>query len=409
MIFLPFGDEPNAREVPVMNYAIIAANVLVYVLISMPLMGSPIDPRDPAAQEYINYLFTHFSGFSLEQVHQTVSAYQVFTFHYGFRPADPSFFTLFSSMFLHGGFWHLAGNMLFLWIYGDNVEHRLGAWSYLFIYLLCGAVATLTFSSFAWGSETPLVGASGAIFGALGLYFIWFPRNQVKVFVWVFFFLNVYRIPARLLIGFYLIWNNLIPVVAGIESSTAFAAHIGGALAGMWIAWIFDRRGESPGLLGSVVRALDRRRTIQREAGVSFTPVGQSAFSRFGASPASPSGPAGFAQAISRGNSELAARILAGLTSGERAQLNDSDVMRLADYYTDSGAYDRALMILQRFIGDFQGTDRASRAHLRAGLIYLHFKKQGVTAAQHFHSVLDMNPSFEMEQVVRNSLAQIES
>ncbi|MEO1170500.1 MAG: rhomboid family intramembrane serine protease [Myxococcota bacterium] len=415
MFFFPFGDEPNSRETPFMNYALIAANVLVFVLITMPLSSTPLDPNSPETQDYIGYLLNTIPGLDLDVIMQSFSAYEAFTFQYGFRPGSPTLTGLFSSMFLHGDFWHLAGNMVFLWIYGDNVEHRLGSWSYLLLYLLCGVAATLTFGLFALGSQTPLVGASGAIFGALGLYFVWFPRNQVKVFVWIFIFINIVRVPARVLIGFYLIWHNLVPVVLGVQSSTAFTAHIGGALAGMGIAWAFDRYGEVDGPLGSLIRRLDSRRAEQREAGVNFTPIGRrgrfQVIPGFGgrAEPPVLQGVDGFSLAIARDNMEIAFRIFAELDPADRAQIPDSELMRLADHFTDVGDYDSALSILQRFIGQHQSDDRAARAHLRAGLIHLHFKRQPVAAAQHFHAVLDMHPSAEMEQVVRNALAQIES
>lgn len=415
MFFFPFGDEPNSRDTPFMNYALIAANVLVFVLITMPLSSSPFDPNGPGAQEYLSFLLANYPDLDISALGSTVSAYDVFTFQYGFRPGTPSLTGLFSSMFLHGDFWHLAGNMVFLWIYGDNVEHRLGSWSYLLMYLLCGVAATLTFGLFAFGSQTPLVGASGAIFGALGLYFVWFPRNQVKVFVLLFVFINIVRVPARVLIGFYLIWHNVVPVVLGVQSSTAFTAHIGGALAGMGIAWALDRYGEADGPLGALARRIDSRRAEQREAGVNFTPIGNRGRFRvipgFGgrAEPPALEGPDGFSIAIARGTMEMAFRIFAELDETERAEIPDGELMRLADHFTDAGDYDSALSILQRYIGQHQGDDRAARAHLRAGLIHLHFKRQPTAAAQHFYAVLDMHPSAEMEQVVRNALAQIES
>ena len=108
-------------------------------------------------------------------------------------------------MFLHGGFMHLFGNMLFLWIYGDNVERRLGAIPYLFGYLATGVAATLTHALVFSSSEMPLVGASGAISGVLGFYFLWFPRNTVRMLVFLPpFLMQVFEIPARFVLGMYL-------------------------------------------------------------------------------------------------------------------------------------------------------------------------------------------------------------
>jgi len=115
-----------------------------------------------------------------------ISAYDLVVYHYGFKPARPSPLDMLSSMFLHGGLLHLLGNMLFLWIYGDNVEHRLGRLGFLAAYLGTGVAASLGDGLIRMGSSIPSVGASGAISGVLGLYFLWFPRNRVRV--WIFLF-----------------------------------------------------------------------------------------------------------------------------------------------------------------------------------------------------------------------------
>ncbi|MEL7304183.1 MAG: rhomboid family intramembrane serine protease [Myxococcota bacterium] len=416
MFFLPIGDEPNLRGTPYVNYGLIAVNVLIFVLVSLPLMSAPIDPRDPAAQDYINYLLQQDPRISSDVIVQSVSAYQVFTWEWGFRPAQPTLATLFSTMFLHGDMFHLGGNMLFLWIYGDNVEHRLGPWSYLAMYLLTGIVATLTFSAFAFGSQTPLIGASGAISGALGFYFVWFPRNQVRILVWIFLFIRIVLVPARFVIGFYLLWDNVLPFLLGTQSGVAYGAHIGGTLGGMAVAWVFERYGEQDGALGTLIRRIDHRRAAQREAGVSFTPLSHrqqgglsfGGLSRGRAPPAVLEGSAGFSQALAGGNMEMAFRVFAELSADERREIPDGELMKLADHYTDQGDYDSALSILQRFIGLYDGDDRSARGHLRAGLIYLHFTRQPEKASAHLHAVLDLHPSAEMENVVRNALSQLD-
>jgi membrane associated rhomboid family serine protease len=162
----------------------------------------------------------------------------VFTFVHGYKPGAPEITDLFFCMFLHGGFLHLAGNMLFLWIFGDNAEHRLGRIGYLLTYLAAGVVATLAFAVFAGDSMTPLVGASGAISGVLGLYFLLFKRNRIKVFIFLFpFFMNVILLPARWVLGFYVIIDNLLPIILGAQSNVAYGAHLGGFLAGLIVAF----------------------------------------------------------------------------------------------------------------------------------------------------------------------------
>ena len=126
---------------------------------------------------------------------------------------------LFTSMFMHAGFMHLLGNMVFLWVYGDNVEHRLGRVGFLFSYLLTGIAATLAFAGVAGNSGTPLVGASGAISGVLGLYFLLFPGNRVRVLVFLGWFITTIMLPARIVLGIYVVIDNILPLVVQSESN----------------------------------------------------------------------------------------------------------------------------------------------------------------------------------------------
>ena len=118
-MFLPLGDEPNPRGTPWMTYGLIAANTAVYLLIALPMSGVRPDAADPLFREYLQVLFETFpQGRSAEaEIVQQLTAYDLFVFDYGFRPAAPVLSALLTSMFLHAGFAHLAGNMLFLWIY----------------------------------------------------------------------------------------------------------------------------------------------------------------------------------------------------------------------------------------------------------------------------------------------------
>jgi membrane associated rhomboid family serine protease len=175
-------------------------------------------------------------------VHQ-LSAYDLFVFTHGYQPAQPELGDLLWAMFLHANFAHIAGNMLFLWIFGDNVEHRLGRFQYLFAYLASGAVATLAFAVIAGPSTTPLIGASGAISGVLGFYFVFFPRNLVKVFVFFFPFLfDTFLIPARWVLGFFVVVDNLLPLLVGSQSGVAYGAHLGGFVAGLIGAAVWNQR-----------------------------------------------------------------------------------------------------------------------------------------------------------------------
>ena len=244
-MFLPVGDRPNPPTRPYVTIALIALNVAVYLLITLPLSRVRPDFNDPMLVEYVRSLG---SQVDLKYFLQYVTAYDLVVFEYGFRPASPSVVSLLTSLFLHGNFAHLAGNMLFLWIFGDNVEYLLGRKGFLFTYLGGGICATLFFMLFVPDSPIPLVGASGAISAILGCYFIWFPHNHVKVFVFLFpILMTTVMIPARVVLGFYLLVDNLLPFIltTGEGTGVAHGAHIGGFLAGLTLAYSIgkDKKG----------------------------------------------------------------------------------------------------------------------------------------------------------------------
>lgn len=138
-----------------------------------------------------------------------------------------------TAMFLHGGLLHLAGNMLFLWVFGNNVEDRLGRWRFLGFYLLCGYVATYGYALFQPSSTQPLVGASGAIAGVLGAYAVLFPRARVLSLLTFLFFLPV-RLPAWVVLGSWFLLQYVYFRGGGVaEADVAYGAHVIGFLAGM--------------------------------------------------------------------------------------------------------------------------------------------------------------------------------
>ncbi|MCB9764548.1 MAG: rhomboid family intramembrane serine protease [Alphaproteobacteria bacterium] len=245
-MFLPIGDFPNPKGyVAWVTWLLIAANVAVYLLISLPLTALAPDPADPALRAYVDAVAHQLPpGVTLQDFVRQLSAYDLFVFEHGFKPGAPAVDDLFASLFLHGGLGHLAGNMLFLWIYGDNVEHRLGRVPYLLAYLLTGVCATLAFAALDPGSMVPLVGASGAISGVLGFYFLLFPRNVVKVFVALFPILfRTIHVNARIVLGVFVVIDNLLPLLGGAGGGVAYGAHLGGFLAGLGLAWLGERAG----------------------------------------------------------------------------------------------------------------------------------------------------------------------
>ena len=147
----------------------------------------------------------------------------------------PTWATIFSSMFIHGGGLHLAGNMLFLWVFGSSMEHHLGPVRFLLLYLATGVVATLSHLAIEPQSQTPLIGASGAVSGVLGAYVLTFPRNRIRALI-VMILITVIEVPAIWLLGGWFLWQLIQGLTSlGLSStvSVAFFAHVGGFVAGV--------------------------------------------------------------------------------------------------------------------------------------------------------------------------------
>ncbi|MYK87595.1 MAG: rhomboid family intramembrane serine protease [Acidobacteria bacterium] len=389
-MFLPLGDEPNPRGVPVVTYTLIGINVAVFLFVTLPLSAVRPDLDDPALFEYLNAIRPQLpSRMEAERLLMQVSAYDLVVFSYGFRPADPSAIALLTSLFLHGGFMHLAGNMLFLWIYGDNVEHRLGPARYLVAYLGTGFLATLSHAVLDFGSVLPMVGASGAISGVLGFYFIWFPRNRVRLWIMLFpFFMHVIYAPARLVLGMYLIVDNLLPflVTRGAGGGVAYGAHIGGFLGGLAYAWWSERR------------------EVQRRPR-DFEPDPDPAEPAFDADPSSVRG---VRQLIAAGEHGRAAAEYFRLSAARTARLlMPGDSINFGRWLANNGHPDAALVVYQRHLRDYPLGPYAAEAHLGAGLVQLYARDQPTAAYQHLVAVLDADPHPDTEGYARRALMEI--
>ncbi len=164
---------------------------------------------------------------------------------WGFRPAAPTVSTAFASMFLHADVLHLFGNMLYLWIFGDNVEARLGRVGFLLTYLVGGCAAVALHSLLSGSPTVPLVGASGAVSGLLGAYLVFFPGNRVVIgYVGAFLLFvrwGTVALPAIVVLLFYLMYENLLPAALGLGGPVAYGAHIGGFLFGAGLAGLVRR------------------------------------------------------------------------------------------------------------------------------------------------------------------------
>ena len=154
--------------------------------------------------------------------------------------------TIFTSMFMHGGLFHIGGNMLYLWIFGNNVEDTLGHGRYLLFYLLSGVAAALAQTAVGPSSTVPMVGASGAVSGVLGAYLILFPRARVTTLIILGFFFRLVHIPAMVVLGFWIVLQVLNGLGSfGSSGGVAFFAHIGGFLAGMGLLFVLKPRARS--------------------------------------------------------------------------------------------------------------------------------------------------------------------
>jgi membrane associated rhomboid family serine protease len=175
-------------------------------------------------------------------------ALEQFVFTYGFVPGAFSWAAILTSMFMHGGWMHLIGNMLSLWIFGDNVEDRLGHLRYVGFYLACGVLAALAHAVSDPSSMIPTVGASGAIAGVMGAYFVLYPHSRVLTLIFLFVFVQVVEIPAVVFLGFWFVMQLVSGVGSSLATATgqaaggiAFWAHVAGFAAGAGLVKVLAR------------------------------------------------------------------------------------------------------------------------------------------------------------------------
>lgn len=224
---IPIGDYAGERRnFPYVNYALIAINVVVFLFeITMP-------------EARLNQFFLQWGAVPREIIQGTDAPPTI---------GLPIYATLFSSLFIHSGWLHLGGNMLYLWVFGDNIENAFGSVKYFLFYLFCGVAASGAQIALNIDSGIPTVGASGAIAGVMGAYLVLFPGATVRTLIFVFVFFTVTYLPAVLVIG---VWF-LLQLASGITSlgartqetgGVAVWAHVGGLIVGALLALPFRRR-----------------------------------------------------------------------------------------------------------------------------------------------------------------------
>ena len=212
---IPLRDENPSTTIPIVNYVLIGLNILVFAF--EWLMGSQMQQIEFVYQfALIPADFTDVNGVGLGEISD-----------------------IFTSMFMHAGLAHIGGNMLYLWIFGDNIEDSMGSGRYLVFYLFGGVVASVAHILTNPNSVIPTVGASGAIGAVLGAYLVLFPRHRVQTLLFFGFFIRFIRVPAVILLGFWFIlqlFNGVASLGGPDIGGTAFWAHIGGFLAGVVLA-----------------------------------------------------------------------------------------------------------------------------------------------------------------------------
>lgn len=244
---LPLGDYQRTRIVPFVTYAIIAINIVVFLI-----------QEDRGERFTLAYAATPWEITHNQDIDQTISLprtvqvrgragghvrviqQQVDIDHV---PSPiPVRWTILTAMFLHGGWMHLIGNMLYLWIVGDNVEEVLGTFRYILVYFACGLMASIAQVAVNPNSVIPTLGASGAIAGIMGAYVVWFPDNQIRVLIFRF----ITDLPAVFVIGGWIVlqvWSGAGSFgEAGESGGVAYLAHVGGALTGIFVGFLFYHR-----------------------------------------------------------------------------------------------------------------------------------------------------------------------
>lgn len=218
---IPFKDDNPTRHFPIVTIALIAANLAIFIFEFL----SPSDHQKLAyAYGAVPHAILSFN--TVQPLHPLV--------------------TIFTSMFMHGGLLHLGSNMLYLWIFGNNIEDKLGYVKFIIFYLLCGVVAAYAYAFTNSASTVPMIGASGAVSGILGAYILLFPHARIHTLVFFVFFVQVIRLPAIIVIGFWIgiqFLNGLISHGTAAQDGIAWFAHIGGFVFGILMIKAFVKNG----------------------------------------------------------------------------------------------------------------------------------------------------------------------
>jgi rhomboid family protein len=262
---IPLKDNIPTDHFPVITAVIIAINVAVFLFLQGPsLSGDQVETKPVVEYGAIPYRVTHpgkecalqplrdqFGNTAERLVCEGTPEYRDAQQAGPIEPIDeaPAILTLFTSMFMHGGWLHIIFNMLFLWIFGNNIEDSMGRVRFVFFYLIGGLAAVLAQVVVSPDAQVPTLGASGAIAAVLGGYILLYPRAQVLTIIFLFFFFTFVEIPAMIMLGIWLLLQFLpaigqlaTPELGGEGGGVAYFAHIGGFLCGLALIHLFAKR-----------------------------------------------------------------------------------------------------------------------------------------------------------------------
>ncbi len=244
---LPLQDNIPSRTVPYVNYAVIACCALVFLVQLGDQPGKPsMVERFGMIPKRVMQPDARIEVQSLEEEQTPSGVRQVVVTHEAAPSAVPPIMTLLTCVFLHGGWMHIIGNMWFLFIFGDNVEDRFGHVGYAVFYLVSGIGASLVHLVSEPSSMIPTIGASGAIAGVMGAYFLWYRHAQVKALVPLGIFIQIMVLPAWFFLGFWFVIQFLqgtMSITAAESTGVAWWAHIGGFAVGFGLAWLAEKWG----------------------------------------------------------------------------------------------------------------------------------------------------------------------
>jgi len=231
---IPYKDENPTDLAPLFTVGLIVVNALVWLVVQ----GAGLNSADLVRS-------VCELGLIPGEVLRTVPPGTAVPIGPGMRcllTAQPHWWTVATSMFLHAGWLHIIGNMWFLWVFGNNIEDSMGHARFVAFYLLCGVAAALAQMVSDPRSAVPMVGASGAISGVMGAYILLYPRVRVHTIVWLGFFVTTVALPAYVILGYWFVYQLLLGTVGSLsrmEGGTAFWAHVGGFVAGMALIRVF--------------------------------------------------------------------------------------------------------------------------------------------------------------------------